>query len=677
MTTLTLVAALFSLALTLFVVWANPYRFSNQVFALVLFIQTAWLGCVYRAMQIGANPSPENAEHLEWWFRTNAAVISFLPAAMWLLKCAITVGRNEKRKAIYASLPLFALCMFSAGLCLTPSFVSQQTTGFLNRGAAYYVYIMTGITIFAACVIGSLRAMLACTGIRRVELQFLALSNGASALLLLGLNALGNFLNIRALNRISVLLVFIASVVTVCALLMHRVFNAWEIFLQLAQRLWFALILSGGIYVMWFATANVIAEPFGLLFSIAVFSPIAVWLDRRSRAWFDFTGEKKMAQLRKCAIEIEQTTPNTAQMLNRFEVLLCTKFDANSAHFLAENGPVHGQNGFAMPKDRMCYQALCELQWATPESLDRRRPTPAINDLREFMFANALGLLVPVPRGSSTPSLLLALASRVDERPYTFPEIERIQNLAELIDGILNRSKLNTQAAIHARQEHLSLMSRGLAHDLKNLITPVSTFLMITDGSYRNPSIEGDVHSAATRAVRTITDYIRNTLSFPGRLEPRLEAVVVDELLRDVHELMSARAAERGVRIERDVSKVESVTCDRVLVQRLLGNLVSNSIDASIEGQTVSISVSRRGANWVRFEVKDAGCGIPPEYISRVFDPYFTTKNCGQEAKGFGLGLTIAHKIVLLHQGVINIQSKPGETIVAVDLPTTSTVNLC
>src|SRR6188768_4195148 len=119
MTTLTLIAALFSLALTLFVVWANPYRFSNQVFALVLIIQTAWLGCVYRAMQIGANASAANAVHLEWWFRANAAVISFLPAAMWLLKCAITVGRNEKAKAIYASLPLFALCIFSAGLCLT------------------------------------------------------------------------------------------------------------------------------------------------------------------------------------------------------------------------------------------------------------------------------------------------------------------------------------------------------------------------------------------------------------------------------------------------------------------------------------------------------------------------------------------------------------------------------
>ena len=90
MTTVTLIAALFSLVLTLFVVWANPYRFSNQVFALVLLVQTAWLGCVYRAMQIGLSLTPQySADELEWWIRTNAAVISFLPATMWLLKCAI------------------------------------------------------------------------------------------------------------------------------------------------------------------------------------------------------------------------------------------------------------------------------------------------------------------------------------------------------------------------------------------------------------------------------------------------------------------------------------------------------------------------------------------------------------------------------------------------------------
>ncbi|MGH7959239.1 MAG: hypothetical protein ACREH8_19840, partial [Opitutaceae bacterium] len=134
MITITLIAALFSLALTFLVVWANPHRFSNQVFALVLLVQTGWLACVYRAMQIGSYPTLENSAELEWWFRANAAVISFLPATMWLLKCAITVNKHEKYKAIYTSLPLFALSLVSVAICLSPSFVSRTSSGVLYRG---------------------------------------------------------------------------------------------------------------------------------------------------------------------------------------------------------------------------------------------------------------------------------------------------------------------------------------------------------------------------------------------------------------------------------------------------------------------------------------------------------------------------------------------------------------
>ena len=73
----------------------------------------------------------------------------------------------------------------------------------------------------------------------------------------------------------------------------------------------------------------------------------------------------------------------------------------------------------------------------------------------------------------------------------------------------------------------------------------------------------------------------------------------------------------------------------------------------------------------MRFEVRDSGCGIPLDQINRILDPYFTTKKNDGSVRGFGLGLTIAYKIVLLHRGSMNIQSQRGEqTIVSVELPT-------
>jgi signal transduction histidine kinase len=67
----------------------------------------------------------------------------------------------------------------------------------------------------------------------------------------------------------------------------------------------------------------------------------------------------------------------------------------------------------------------------------------------------------------------------------------------------------------------------------------------------------------------------------------------------------------------------------------------------------------------------DQGCGISPENLERIFDPYFTTKQFGDEVLGFGLGLTICEKIVDLHQGKIAVRSEVDRgTRAIVELPT-------
>jgi signal transduction histidine kinase len=107
-----------------------------------------------------------------------------------------------------------------------------------------------------------------------------------------------------------------------------------------------------------------------------------------------------------------------------------------------------------------------------------------------------------------------------------------------------------------------------------------------------------------------------------------------------------------------------------VLIQRLFFNLVGNAIDACSSGDAVIIAVSRNRPEWVRVVVRDTGSGIPAEHLERVFEPYYTTKRFGSEKRGFGLGLTIARKIVELHGGTIWIDSLTGQgTTVTVDLP--------
>jgi signal transduction histidine kinase len=114
---------------------------------------------------------------------------------------------------------------------------------------------------------------------------------------------------------------------------------------------------------------------------------------------------------------------------------------------------------------------------------------------------------------------------------------------------------------------------------------------------------------------------------------------------------------------------------DEVLIQRLIANLISNAIDASRPGTQVRVELERLGKteanrDWLRVRVVDQGEGIPKENLSRILMPYFTTKNRGDENRGFGLGLAICRKIVNLHGGHLSIASQPKKgTTVQVDLP--------
>src|SRR4051812_8774407 len=132
----------------------------------------------------------------------------------------------------------------------------------------------------------------------------------------------------------------------------------------------------------------------------------------------------------------------------------------------------------SLKSDSPGFLALCDAGWATPESLNRQRAGRDPSDLEGFLSEHQVGLMVAVPQGSSAPTLVVALGAKFSRWPFTYPEVRRVQNVSELMDNILTRSRLTVQAAREAKVEDLVVISRGLAHDLKNLITPVASYLL-------------------------------------------------------------------------------------------------------------------------------------------------------------------------------------------------------
>lgn len=143
-----------------------------------------------------------------------------------------------------------------------------------------------------------------------------------------------------------------------------------------------------------------------------------------------------------------------------------------------------------------------------------------------------------------------------------------------------------------------------------------------------------------------------------GQLRLEVRRVSPEELVAAALDSQRAAAAERGVRLEKQVGlDVESVDVDPDRLGLVLGNLVGNGVKHTPAGGEVEVRVAREGTR-VRFEVRDTGEGIAPEQQGRIFEKFYRAP--GAPVGGAGLGLSIAKEIVQAHGGELGVVSAPG-----------------
>ncbi len=126
-------------------------------------------------------------------------------------------------------------------------------------------------------------------------------------------------------------------------------------------------------------------------------------------------------------------------------------------------------------------------------------------------------------------------------------------------------------------------------------------------------------------------------------------------------------SAPAGVTLETALSPLPPLECQPSQLAEVFANLVTNALQAVEPGEGRVVVASREDGDWLEVEVRDNGCGMPPEVSRHVFEPFFTTRPVGQ---GTGLGLSVSYEIVKHHGGEILLDSSPGEgTRVRVRLP--------
>lgn len=243
---------------------------------------------------------------------------------------------------------------------------------------------------------------------------------------------------------------------------------------------------------------------------------------------------------------------------------------------------------------------------------------------------------------------------------------------------ITERKKLEMDMIRMKNLESIGILAGGIAHDFNNLLAGIvgnaSLALMrINERDYVSRKLS-DVEAVSLLAQKLT----RQLLTFSKGGMPVLEPESIDRIIKtSVLFSLSGSNIRSELLINEELWPVE---VDEGQISQVFNNLVLNAREAMPGGGIITVTADNielaeaevgdlKGGRYVKVSVEDQGSGIPPEDFSRIFDPYFSTKERGAE-KGTGLGLAICHSIVHKHSGFISVESGMGKgTVFHVYLP--------
>jgi Amt family ammonium transporter len=219
----------------------------------------------------------------------------------------------------------------------------------------------------------------------------------------------------------------------------------------------------------------------------------------------------------------------------------------------------------------------------------------------------------------------------------------------------------------------LGKLSAGIAHEIRNPLTSIKILIhSLVDAGSTESSREKDLNVIETEIER-VNKIIRQFLDFARPRPPSLEPADPRKLIEETLALVGYEMESQGVQLERvDIFDLPSVPMDREQMKQVLLNLILNALQAMPRGGRLKIqtvlhdpSAEAGGGPAVEIVVQDSGGGIPSEIQSKIFEPFFSTKE-----EGIGLGLSVAQRIVEDHRGRIRVESTPGKgTTFYVTLP--------
>jgi two-component system sensor histidine kinase HydH len=201
-------------------------------------------------------------------------------------------------------------------------------------------------------------------------------------------------------------------------------------------------------------------------------------------------------------------------------------------------------------------------------------------------------------------------------------------------------------------------LAAGVAHEIRNPLSSIKGFATYFKERYQDIPQDQQTATIMIQEVDRLNRVVSQLLEFARPVNIKPQPTHLNALIDDSIKLIENQAAEKGIAIKtRNSIRAAQIMVDPDRLNQVLLNVYLNAIESMASGGELKIELSSNSeADGIDINISDTGCGISPEDLSKIFDPYYTTKSSGT-----GLGLAIAHNIIEAIGGQILVESHPGQ----------------
>jgi len=302
--------------------------------------------------------------------------------------------------------------------------------------------------------------------------------------------------------------------------------------------------------------------------------------------------------------------------------------------------------------------------WVDPQ--DRVR---FIDDISANGQTTNLEARFRLKNGDVITGLFSAKLIRLQEDSYI---ITITRDVSELKKAQKEKEELEIQLRQAQKMEAIGTLAGGIAHDFNNILAALMGYTEMAQFDIPKESPARQNLGQALKAAHRAKDLIKQILAFSRQTERELKPIRLQAIIQEALKLIRA-SLPTTVEIHPDL-KAESdlVLADPIQIHQVVMNLCANAHQAmqeqggdlfvalsaiELNGQELAEHPEINPGSYLKLTVRDTGCGMAPETLERIFDPYFTTKARG---KGTGLGLAVVHGIISDHGGSIKVASRLG-----------------